>query len=100
VKYSPLYRILYVREGTLVGQTFWAKDVVAAVEYGECFERESGFPVLTIKPLGVSTIDKTGEHSPSRVVTRLRLLKENFWPTRYQTTNARLDNQGENNAKR
>jgi hypothetical protein len=52
--YGQLYRLAYLREGRMVGVTFFAADLTAALLVQEMWEETAKVAVLTMKPLGQS----------------------------------------------
>lgn len=55
---KQLYRAVYARGSTVVGVTFSAADLIAAVRWSEAWERMTGCPVLTLKPEPASPFTK------------------------------------------
>jgi len=61
-----LYRLCYLREGKMRGVTFFAGDLVAALEIEQMWERLAKVKVLTIKPVGSSRFVARGKRTVLR----------------------------------
>lgn len=53
-----LFRLTYISGGKLVGATFSAADLVAAISFAEMWEDWTGAPVLTMTALPPSRFNK------------------------------------------
>ena len=59
-----LFRMTYIRDERLRGQTFAAESPEQAAAYAHRFEKRTKLPVLTLKRIGDSKFGPTGRLRP------------------------------------
>lgn len=60
----PLFRMTYIRDSRLRGQTFAAETPERAAAFAQRFERKTKLPVLTLKHIGDSKFNAAGRLRP------------------------------------